>query len=131
MKPELEYLITEAGAEAVTDLLLTRKRVTDAEPLIRRLYTRWHDPRKDKFRNAVIAVLKQKRAANKRHLTPSQTKVMALLCQGLTQKEVAERLGTSTSTVSKHCTYICWRVGAKSMIQAIAMLSGYKPEVEL
>lgn len=131
MKPELEYLITEAGAEAVTDLLLTCKRATDAEPLIRRLYPRYQDPKKKHFRFALAAVLRHRREMSLRGLTPAQRKTLIHLCNGLSQKEAASRMQLAISTVSKHCLGICRKVGTRTVLQAVAKLANFNPEEKL
>lgn len=127
MKPELDFLLSEAGEEAVTDLLQSATRVTDAEPLIKQLYPRFHDPRKDQFRKAFGAILKARRGEAFASLTPVQTRVVAYLCDGLSQKEAASRMGISHFTVSKHCSNVCRKIGARSMVHAIAKMAHFQP----
>ena len=47
-------------------------------------------------------------------LPPRQLQVLLLICDGLTGKEIAQRLGISTKTVEFHRTAIYKRLGLKT-----------------
>jgi len=46
--------------------------------------------------------------------------VLALLASGLTQKEVAKKLGIGKRTIKEHMTHLYPRLGVQSQSQAIA-----------
>lgn len=54
-------------------------------------------------------------------LTPRQAEVMALVAEGLSDGQIARRLGLSESTVGKHLEHVYDRTGAHSRIQAVRM----------
>ena len=47
-------------------------------------------------------------------LPPRQLQVLLLICDGLTGKEIAQRLGISPKTVEFHRAGICKRLGLKT-----------------
>ena len=49
-------------------------------------------------------------------LTPREHEVVALVAEGLGDKEIAERLGTAVSTVKNHLAnvYVKWRVRSRT-----------------
>lgn len=127
MKPELEYLITEAGPEAVTDLLRNCKRVSDAEPFIRQLYPVRRDPLKKEFRRCFSVVMWARRDA----LTDSESQVVEQLCRGQTQKGAAVTLGMSVNAIVAKCRSICSKLNANNMLHAVAILAKFPPEEKL
>jgi DNA-binding NarL/FixJ family response regulator len=58
--------------------------------------------------------------AGRKRLTPRQEKVLTLIAEGLTYKQVAERLGVSDRTVKFHMTEILERLQLENRAQAIA-----------
>jgi DNA-binding CsgD family transcriptional regulator len=54
-------------------------------------------------------------------LTPRQAQVMALVAEGLSDGQIARRLGVSESTVGKHLEHVYARTGARSRVQAVRM----------
>jgi DNA-binding CsgD family transcriptional regulator len=52
-------------------------------------------------------------------LTPRQAEVMALVAEGLSDGQIARRLGLSESTVGKHLEHVYARTGARSRVQAL------------
>ena len=54
---------------------------------------------------------------NEMKLTKSEKKVVALICQGLRNKEVALKLGISEQTVKSHCNRIYKKVGITDRLQ--------------
>ena len=55
--------------------------------------------------------------ANWRKLTPRQQEVAALTCKGYTNREIAQRLNISVSTVKTHIRYILPKFGLNSKDQ--------------
>lgn len=51
-------------------------------------------------------------------LTPQQVKILALLGQGLTNREIADRLTLSEKTVKNHITHLLARLGVQRRTQA-------------
>ena len=60
-------------------------------------------------------------------ITPAQERVLELLKEGLTQKEIAERLFLSINTVKTHLTAIYNRLGVRSAQEAIVKCLGGDP----
>ena len=54
-------------------------------------------------------------------LTPRESEVLALLSEGLTNPEIAERLVVSRSTVKHHVRAILSKLGASSRTEAVAL----------
>ena len=55
------------------------------------------------------------------HLTPRQLEVLALLCEGLSNKLICRRLGISACTVKIHITSIFRELGVTSRLQAVVL----------
>jgi DNA-binding NarL/FixJ family response regulator len=53
-------------------------------------------------------------------LTPRQAEVIALVAAGLTNREIAERLGITPATVCEHVANIRWRLGLTGRAQLAA-----------
>jgi two-component system, NarL family, nitrate/nitrite response regulator NarL len=65
-----------------------------------------------------------------RGLTKRQKEVLWQLMIGLTDKEIAQRLGTSERTVMGHVRAILRRLGVKSRLQAALKALDYLDDVE-
>lgn len=60
-------------------------------------------------------------------LTPTQERVMALLAQGLTAKEVAWRTCRSIQTIKNHATAVHQRLNVTNNVAAFKALGWLKP----
>lgn len=56
------------------------------------------------------------------NLTPRQVEVLALLADGLTQREIAQRLKISPKTVGTHIEHVFRKLGVHSRAQAVALV---------
>jgi DNA-binding NarL/FixJ family response regulator len=54
-------------------------------------------------------------------LTPKEREVLQLLAQGLDQRQIANRLSISPSTVGTHLEHIYGKLGVRSQAQAVAL----------
>jgi len=54
------------------------------------------------------------------HLTGRQKEILNLLMRGQTSKEIAFHLGIKTRTVRKHIQQIINKLGAKTLVHAVA-----------
>ncbi len=54
-------------------------------------------------------------------LTPRESEVLDLIAEGLTPRQIAERLVISTRTVSTHIEHVLKKLGVKSRSQAVAL----------
>ena len=52
-------------------------------------------------------------------LTPREAEVLALIAEGLTNSEIAERLVVSAATVKSHVNHIFAKIGARDRAQAV------------
>ncbi|HEV7393286.1 MAG TPA: LuxR C-terminal-related transcriptional regulator [Burkholderiales bacterium] len=55
------------------------------------------------------------------HLTPRQLEVLALLCDGLPNKLISQRLNISAGTVKVHISCILRELGVSSRLQALLL----------
>jgi DNA-binding NarL/FixJ family response regulator len=62
-------------------------------------------------------------------LTPQERKIVALVAQGLTNKEIAQRLGTSPFTVRNQVQVIIRKLELKNRVQ-VAYLLGQQANTE-
>ena len=77
------------------------------------------DPRELVMR--VGALLRRARpASGERPLTPRELEVLTLLAEGLTQREIADRLAITSKTVATHIERILGKLGVRSRAQAVA-----------
>ena len=53
-------------------------------------------------------------------LTPRELEVLHLICDGLSNQDIAGRLTVTLNTVKKHTSHIYGKLGARSRTQAIA-----------
>jgi DNA-binding CsgD family transcriptional regulator len=56
-----------------------------------------------------------------RRLTPRQLEVVALLCDGLTERAAAECLGIKEGTVNDHVAHAKERLGAKTTEELVSI----------
>lgn len=73
--------------------------------------------RRRREQNAEIASLRQRYA----ELTPREKEVMALVTQGLLNKQIAAELGTSETTVKIHRGQVMRKMGADSLADLVRM----------
>ncbi|MEA2023177.1 MAG: AAA family ATPase [Actinomycetota bacterium] len=109
---------TEAKIEALA--LLDEM---DAEPMRRRIH-------RDLREAGVKNIPSGPRSATRDHpagLTSRQADVMDLLEQGLTNREIADRLYVSSRTVEHHVAAILSKLGASSRAEAVAIAGNAKP----
>jgi two-component system, NarL family, nitrate/nitrite response regulator NarL len=52
---------------------------------------------------------------------------MALVAEGLSDRQIARRLGLSESTVGKHLEQVYQRTGARSRVQAVRLCTVPEP----
>lgn len=55
-------------------------------------------------------------------LTPREREILSLLARDMTQQEIASRLSVSYATVRNHVQHILAKLGAHSILEAVAML---------
>jgi DNA-binding NarL/FixJ family response regulator len=65
--------------------------------------------------------------ANPAGLTARQAEVLALLGEGLTNAEIAERLVVSPRTAEHHVAAVLTKLGASSRREAARLASGLRP----
>lgn len=53
------------------------------------------------------------------HITPREIQILALMAQGIMNKEIAQRLNISTETVKKHLKNIYQKTGSHNKIEAL------------
>ena len=71
-------------------------------------------------RKAVEAVMRQCDPARPAILTPRQTEVLTMIAAGLTNREIAARLGLSERTVDRHVSDILTRIDVPTRAAAVA-----------
>ena len=106
------YLTKDAGAEEIRDAVLAVARGDVAlDPAAQR---------------QVVAALSEPATAPGApvlelpdELTPREAEVLALIAEGLTNSEIAERLVVSAATVKSHVNHIFAKIGARDRAQAV------------
>jgi DNA-binding CsgD family transcriptional regulator len=58
-------------------------------------------------------------------LSPREREILGLLAEGLTGREIARRLYLSPETVRTHIRNATTRLGAKTRVQAVAIMLGH------
>lgn len=60
------------------------------------------------------------------HLTPSERRVLELIGDGLSNREIGERLGVAEKTVKNHITSLLAKMGLQRRTQAAAWVAGQR-----
>jgi DNA-binding NarL/FixJ family response regulator len=106
------YLTKDAGAEEIRDAVLAVSRGDVAL-----------DPAAQRQVVAALSVPAPAAAAPvpelPDELTPREAEVLALIAEGLTNTEIAERLVVSAATVKSHVNHIFAKIGARDRAQAV------------
>jgi DNA-binding NarL/FixJ family response regulator len=104
------YLTKDAGAEEIRDAVLAVSRGDVAL-----------DPAAQRQVVAALSVPAPAAAALELpdELTPREAEVLALIAEGLTNSEIAERLVVSAATVKSHVNHIFAKIGARDRAQAV------------
>jgi DNA-binding NarL/FixJ family response regulator len=106
------YLTKDAGAEEIRDAVLAVSRGDVAL-----------DPAAQRQVVAALSVPGPAAAAPAPELpdewTPREAEVLALIAEGLTNSEIAERLVVSAATVKSHVNHIFAKIGARDRAQAV------------
>jgi DNA-binding CsgD family transcriptional regulator len=55
-------------------------------------------------------------------LTPRQLEVLDLMCNGLTNAQIGERLGISARTVESHTRHLLQRTGTRRRVELVAQV---------
>jgi DNA-binding CsgD family transcriptional regulator len=70
---------------------------------------------------AIVGRLRRLRSASRLPLTGTEARILRLMTEGRTTKEIASELGRSPNTVRNHTAAVLQKLGAKSRIEAIAL----------
>ncbi|MCU0797220.1 MAG: response regulator transcription factor [Akkermansiaceae bacterium] len=100
------YLLKRASPSELRDAIsdvLTGGAPMSAE-IARRIVEAFHQPAKG--------------ASSEIHLSPRETEILELLCEGLANKEIADRLGIATETVRVHLKHIYEKLHVRSRTEA-------------
>ena len=73
--------------------------------------------------SAAMAPAAASHATSSIYLTPRQLEVLALLCEGLSNKVIGARLNVSIHTVKVHVACILRELGAASRLEAVVAAS--------
>jgi DNA-binding CsgD family transcriptional regulator len=60
-------------------------------------------------------------------LTPREREVIALVCEGMSRKEIGTALGISLETVRGHLTNINTKLGTRSMVDIVIHVARHHP----
>jgi ATP/maltotriose-dependent transcriptional regulator MalT len=106
-----------AGLGIWLGLTLTRKRETDAG---RRFSTVPAEDRENR-RPASVSFLRDEARVGELGITPRELEILGLIADGLSNREIAERLFVSENTVKTHSSRLFDKLGAKRRTQAVQM----------
>jgi DNA-binding NarL/FixJ family response regulator len=106
------YLTKDAGAEEIRDAVqaVARGDVALDSAAQRQVVAALSDP-------APVAPAGMPELPDE--LTPREAEVLALIAEGLTNSEIAERLVVSAATVKSHVNHIFAKIGARDRAQAV------------
>lgn len=93
-----------SGDNMINGKLLTEEELTE---WIRRRMDRYGQRTADKDTDSHIS------------LSPREMEILELICQGASNKEIAQRLGISYQTVKNHVTALLHKLGVKDRTQAV------------
>ena len=116
---EAAWALADVDDEPSLRAALDRLMELGARPLAHRVRQRLHELG---ARNVPVGP----RAATRSTpggLTPREAEVLRLLSEGLTDREIAERLVVSTKTVSHHVSAILGKLGVRRRTEAVALVS--------
>ena len=74
-------------------------------------------------RRALAAAARPARKSARVHLTPRQLDVLALLCEGFSNKTISKRLDIAVGTVKVHMAGILRELGVSNRLQAVVAAS--------
>lgn len=120
-------MISEAGAEPITHLLETAKSIHSCEALAKGIYG--NDLKKrERFRAAFRIVWCSKMESG---LTDAQLLLVTLMARGMRLKEAANEMNISYSTAQTYVKHINRRLNTRTIVEAVAKIAGWQPEVKL
>jgi DNA-binding CsgD family transcriptional regulator/tetratricopeptide (TPR) repeat protein len=122
---EAAWELAEVGDEASLREALTRLMSIGAEPLASRVRRRLRAI----GATGIPVGPRRTTAASPSGLTAREGEVLALLADGLTDREIAERLVISPRTASHHVAAILSKLGARRRSEAIAIARGDEPSM--
>jgi DNA-binding CsgD family transcriptional regulator len=74
------------------------------------------------LKNTLQWLADQRLRRTRKRLTPMQRQIVQLLsAEGLTQKQIAQRLGRKPETIKKRCSQIKQQLGLESLYQVVAV----------
>jgi DNA-binding NarL/FixJ family response regulator len=53
------------------------------------------------------------------HLTPREIEILALMAGGLSNREIADSLGTSEGTIKNHVSSVLAKLGVRDRVRAV------------
>ncbi|GAH99909.1 unnamed protein product, partial [marine sediment metagenome] len=69
------------------------------------------------------------------NLTPKETQVLELICQGLLQKQIAQELRTTLKTVKTHCHEIYRKLGVTNkgecLVKCVPLTHQYRMQTKV
>lgn len=89
------------------------------DELVRAIVSVWHDHR---YVSPSVETILRHGEAHSVVLTPVEQKILALLCEGCTNPEMAQRLNLSTETVSWYRKRLLAKYGMKNTVSLVAMV---------
>ena len=64
-----------------------------------------------------------------RKLTPQQGRVLAMMADGMLNKQIAHELNVSEATIKAHVSAVLYKLGVESRTQAVIRLARFKEDV--
>ncbi|HEU0113820.1 MAG TPA: LuxR C-terminal-related transcriptional regulator, partial [Thermomicrobiales bacterium] len=123
LEPELALTLAASGAAlrrsgAKADRALAHERLRRALLALRRLNMTADADRVATLLDGTVPVVAAGRAIG--DLSPRERDVLALVVEGLTNRDIADRLAISDKTVANHLTHIFTKIGVENRAAAIA-----------